>query len=65
MGLGIDSTVPYRLDRKDVIKKNTGALIDTSKEAGLGINTEKTKHMSLSHRKNTGQNHDVKIADIL
>jgi hypothetical protein len=34
-------------DNKDTIKRNTGTLIDTSKEAGLEVNAEKTKYMLL------------------
>jgi hypothetical protein len=30
-------------DNIDIIKKNTEALIDASKEVGLEVNTEKTK----------------------
>jgi hypothetical protein len=33
----------------DTIKKNTETLIDASKDVGLEINVEKTKHMLLSH----------------
>jgi hypothetical protein len=33
-------------DNKETIKKNTGILIDASKEVGLEINVEKTKCMS-------------------
>jgi hypothetical protein len=32
----------------DTIKKNTETLIDTGKEVGLEVNTEKTKYMLLS-----------------
>jgi hypothetical protein len=34
------------------IKKNTQTLIDTSKEVGLEVNTEKTKYMLLSRHQN-------------
>jgi hypothetical protein len=47
-------------DNIDTIKKNTEALIDTSKEVGLEVNTEKSKYMLLSHHQNSGQNHDIK-----
>jgi hypothetical protein len=50
-------------DNIDTIKKNTETLIDTGKEVGLEVNTEKTKYMLLSHHKNEGQNHDIKIAN--
>jgi hypothetical protein len=47
------------------IKKNTGTLIDASKEVGLEVNVEKAKytHMLLSHPQNAGQNNDIKIAN--
>jgi hypothetical protein len=45
------------------INKNTQTLIDASKEVGLGVNTEKTKYMFLSHHQNVGQNHDIKIGN--
>jgi hypothetical protein len=32
-------------DNIDTIKKNTGALIDASKEVRIEVNTEKTKYM--------------------
>jgi hypothetical protein len=32
----------------DIIKKNTKALLDASKEVGLEMNPEKTKYMSMS-----------------
>jgi hypothetical protein len=32
----------------DTIKKNTEALLDTSKEVGLEVNPEKTKYMLMS-----------------
>jgi hypothetical protein len=41
----------------DTLKKNTEALIDASKEAGLEVNTKKAKYMLISHYKNGGQNH--------
>jgi hypothetical protein len=47
----------------DIIKKNTETLIDTSKEVGLEVNTEKTKYMLLSQHLNAGHNHDIKIVN--
>jgi hypothetical protein len=38
-------------------------LIDASNEVGLKVNTEKTKYMLLSRHQNTGQSHDIKIAN--
>jgi hypothetical protein len=45
--------------------RNTQTLIEASKEIGLEVNTEKTKYMLLSHHQNAGQNHDIKIGNIL
>jgi hypothetical protein len=42
-------------DNIDTIKKNTQTLIDTSKEIGLEVNTEKIKYMLLSRHQNAGQ----------
>jgi hypothetical protein len=36
---------------------NTDTLIDPRKEVRLEVNTEKTKYMLLSRRRNAGQNH--------
>jgi hypothetical protein len=47
----------------DTIKKNTQTLIDASKEVGLIVNADKTKHMLLSRHQNAGQNHDTKPAN--
>jgi hypothetical protein len=49
----------------DTIKENTETLIDASKEVGLEVNTEKTKYMLLSRHQNAGQNHDIKLTDVL
>jgi hypothetical protein len=50
-------------DNINIIKKNTQTIIDSSKEVGLEVNTEKTKYMLLSHHQNAGQNHDIKIGN--
>jgi hypothetical protein len=39
-------------DNIDTIKKNMVTLIDSSKDVGLEINTEKTKYMLLSDHQN-------------
>jgi hypothetical protein len=36
-------------ENKDTIKKNTDALLNASKEAGLEVNREKTMNMFVSH----------------
>jgi hypothetical protein len=43
-------------DNIDTIEKNTEALIDTFKEAGLEVSTEKTKCKLMSSRQNAGTN---------
>jgi ribosomal protein S2 len=50
-------------DNIDTIKKNPQTVIDVSKEVGREVNTEKTKYMLLSRQQNSGQNHDIKIAN--
>jgi sorting nexin-29 len=50
-------------DNINTISKNTGTVIDTNKEVGLEVNTEKFKYMVLSSHQNSGQNHEIKVAD--
>jgi hypothetical protein len=50
-------------DNINTTKKNKEALIDTSKEFGLEVNTQKTTYMSLSLHQNAGQNHAIRIAN--
>jgi hypothetical protein len=50
-------------DNTDAIKENTQTLIDDFKEVSLEINTEETKYILLPRHQNTGQNHDIKIAN--
>jgi hypothetical protein len=47
------------------VNKNIETLIDASREVGLEINVEKTKYMLLSRHLSAGQNHYIKIANIL
>jgi len=42
------------------IKKNTEVLVDSSKETGLEVNADKTKHISTSGDQNGGQSHSMK-----
>jgi hypothetical protein len=50
----------------DAIKKNMKTLIDAINEAGLEVNTEKTKYMLLSRHQNAGQSYDIKrVTDVL
>jgi hypothetical protein len=43
-------------------KKNTGALLDASKEVGLEGNPEETKYMIMSRSQKVGQKHSINIA---
>jgi hypothetical protein len=47
----------------DIIKKNTEALLDASKEVGLEMNPEKTKCTLMSRNQKIGQKHSIKIAN--
>jgi hypothetical protein len=40
-------------------KKNTEALVVTSKEIGLKVNVEKSKYMVISLGQNAGQNYNI------
>jgi len=42
---------------KHTVNKNTQAVVVTSKETGLEVYAEKTKHMCMCHDQNAGQNH--------
>jgi hypothetical protein len=44
----------------DTIKKNTEAPLDSSKEAGLEVNAEKTKYMLMSHYQKARQRNITK-----
>jgi hypothetical protein len=43
----------------NTIKENTETLLGASRDAGLEINTEKTKCMIMSHHPNSGQNQSM------
>jgi hypothetical protein len=47
----------------DTIKKNTGALLDASKEFGLVVNPEKTKYMLMPRSQKIGKKHSIQIAN--
>jgi hypothetical protein len=46
-------------DNINAIKKNTDALIDTSKEVGLEVNAEKSKYILMFHHQNAVQHHKL------
>jgi hypothetical protein len=50
-------------ENMDPIKENTETLLDASKEVGLEVNSEKTKHMLMSRSQNIGQKHSIKGAN--
>jgi hypothetical protein len=45
------------------IRKNTEALLITSKEIGLEVNAEKTKYIVMSRDQNAGQNGYIQIGN--
>jgi hypothetical protein len=47
----------------NTIKKNTGSLLETSRNISLEINVEKTKYMTKSRHPNSGQNQNIRIAN--
>jgi hypothetical protein len=52
-------------DNIDTTKKNTETVTDASKEVGVEINVEKTKHMLLSRHQNAGQDRAIKVVNRL
>jgi hypothetical protein len=49
-------------ENTDIIKKNTEALLDASKEIYLEVNPDKTKYTLMSHYHKGRQKHNIKIA---
>jgi hypothetical protein len=47
----------------DTLRENTKALLGASKEDGLGMNPQKTKHMLMSHYQKAEQKHSIKTAN--
>jgi len=43
------------------VKENAEALVVATKEIGLEVNADKTKHMVMSRDRNAGRGHSVKI----
>jgi hypothetical protein len=42
-------------ENTNLLKKNTGALLEASTEVGLEVNTEKTKYMAMPCHQNAGK----------
>ena len=42
------------------VKKNTDAVISSSKDSGLDVNADKTKYRVMSRDQNAGRNHNIK-----
>jgi hypothetical protein len=47
----------------ELIKKNTEALLDSSKEVGLKVYQEETKYALISRYQKAGQKHSIKIVN--
>jgi hypothetical protein len=45
------------------VKENTETVLEASRDIGLKINAEKTKHMIVSHHPNSGQNQNIRITN--
>jgi hypothetical protein len=50
-------------DSINTTNENTGTLLESSRDIGLEINTEKTKYMIMSRHPNSGQNQSIKTAN--
>jgi hypothetical protein len=49
--------------KTNTIKRNTGALLEASREVGLEINMKETKYMVISWHQNAGQNQSLLITN--
>jgi len=47
----------------DILRRSKGALLQAGREAGLEVNTEKTKYRVMSGHQNTEQNHRIMITN--
>ncbi|KAJ4446935.1 hypothetical protein ANN_13637 [Periplaneta americana] len=51
-------------ENPQTIRKNTGILLEASKEIGLEVNPEKTKYMVMSRNENIARNGNIKIGNL-
>jgi hypothetical protein len=51
------------LENISTMEKNKEALLESSRETGLEVKTEKTKYTFMSHQQNAGQNTNLRIAN--
>jgi hypothetical protein len=50
-------------DSVNTMRENTETLIEASRDVGLEINAEKTKHTIMPCHRNSGQNQNIRIAN--
>jgi hypothetical protein len=50
-------------DSKNVTKENNERLLEASGDVGLQIISEKTKYMIMPRHQNSGQKHNIRIAN--
>jgi hypothetical protein len=50
-------------DSLNTINENTETLLETSRDVGLKINSEKTKYVIMSRHPNSGQDQNIRIAN--
>ena len=48
---------------KHTTKKNTESLVVASKDIGLEVNANETKHMVMSRGQNSGKNHNTNLGN--
>jgi hypothetical protein len=50
-------------DSVNTIIENSKTLLEASRDIGLEINADKTKYMIMSRHPNSGQKHNIRIAN--
>jgi hypothetical protein len=51
-------------DSINTMKQNTGTLLEASRDVSVEINVEKTKYMIMSCHLNSGQNQNIRTANV-